>query len=88
MPPPSVSPPTPVDEMNPHGTASPNGCVAWSTSPHNAAAFDAHGAFGGIDVDTAHLREVDDQPIVAGCRVLPPLCPPPRTAVSRLLVRA
>ena len=28
MPPPSVSPPTPVVEMMPDGTASPNACVA------------------------------------------------------------
>ena len=33
MPPPSVSPPTPVVEMKPLGVASPKGCVAWSTSP-------------------------------------------------------
>ena len=34
MPPPSVSPPTPVLPMMPDGTASPNACVAWSTSLH------------------------------------------------------
>jgi hypothetical protein len=35
------------------------------------AAFDAHGAFSGIDVDTSHLREVDDQAIVAGTEPCP-----------------
>ena len=33
MPPPSVSPPTPVVEMKPLGTARPKAWVAWSTSP-------------------------------------------------------
>ena len=33
MPPPRVRPPTPVVEMIPEGTASPNAWVAWSTSP-------------------------------------------------------
>src|SRR5204862_6430928 len=33
IPPPSVSPPTPVVEMIPHGTASPYGLLAASTSP-------------------------------------------------------
>ena len=33
MPPPSVSPPMPVVEMMPPGTASPKAWVAWSTSP-------------------------------------------------------
>jgi hypothetical protein len=28
-------PPTPVDEMKPLGTARPNACVAWSTSPQS-----------------------------------------------------
>src|SRR5215469_9232623 len=32
-PPPSVKPPTPVVEIIPDGTANPNACVAWSTSP-------------------------------------------------------
>src|SRR6516165_1486541 len=34
IPPPNVSPATPVVEMMPEGTASPNACVAWSTSAH------------------------------------------------------
>ena len=33
VPPPSVSPATPVDETMPNGTARPKACVAWSTSP-------------------------------------------------------
>src|SRR5262249_42321668 len=38
MPPPSVSPATPVEEIKPVGTARPNGCVAWSTSPQTQPA--------------------------------------------------
>ncbi len=34
MPPPNVSPATPVLETMPDGTARPNACVAWSTSLH------------------------------------------------------
>ena len=34
-------------------------------APH-AAAVDAHGAFGRIDADAFHRRQVDDQAIVAG----------------------
>ena len=38
MPPPSVSPATPVCVTMPDGTASPNACVSWSSSPSRTPA--------------------------------------------------
>ena len=65
MPPPSVSPPTPVVEMIPHGTASPCACVAASTSRPGAAAADANRARArGSTDDRVQQREVDDDAVV------------------------
>ena len=65
IPPPSVRPPTPVVEMIPHGTASPCSCVARSTSPHVAPPCTRTVPAVRIDLDVAHRREVDHEPVVA-----------------------
>ena len=66
MPPPRVSPPTPVLEMIPAGTARPNAWVAWSTSPSRAPPSTRAVCATGIDADAAHPREVDDEAVVDG----------------------
>ena len=64
MPPPSVSPPTPVVEMTPHGTASPCSCVAASTSPH-VAPPPTRTVRAPASTDTElHQRQVDDDAVV------------------------
>ena len=64
MPPPSVSPPTPVVEMMPLGVARPKAWVAWSTSPSSAAAADRHGARRRDRRGRRSSRQVDHQPVV------------------------
>ena len=64
-PPPSVRPPTPVVEMIPLGVASPNSCVARSTSPQVQPPATRTVARCGIDVDPAHRREVEHDAVVA-----------------------
>ena len=66
MPPPNVSPPTPVVEMKPLGVASPKGWVAWSTSPQVQPPSTRTVRADGIDAYALHGREVDHQAIVAG----------------------
>ena len=64
MPPPSVSPPTPVVEMTPHGTASPWGCVAVSTSPQVAPPPTRTVRVSGIDRHRVEQREIRDDTVV------------------------
>ncbi len=64
MPPPRVSPPTPVVEMMPLGVARPNPWVAWSTSPH-VQPPSTRTVRVGIDPDAFHRGEVDDQAAIA-----------------------
>ena len=63
-PPPSVSPPTPVVEMTPHGTASPCSCVGRVDLAPRAAAADANRARVGSTDDRAQQRQVDDDAVV------------------------
>src|SRR5438874_7831876 len=79
MPPPNVSPPTPVVEMKPLGVASPKACVAWSTSPQvqppSTRAVRATGS--------TRIPFMPDRSITRPSSQAPrpgPLCPPPRTA--------
>ena len=65
MPPPSVSPPTPVVEMMPLGHRQPERVRRVVDVAPGAAAADAHGARRRIDADALHARQVDDQPVVA-----------------------
>ena len=64
IPPPSVSPPTPVVEMIPHGTARPCSCVAASTSPQVAPPPTRTVRALGIDRDRVQQREIDDDAVV------------------------
>ena len=64
MPPPRVKPPTPVVEMIPDGTASPNACVAWSTSPQVQPPPTRTVLRRRIHMDVPDQGEVDDQAIV------------------------
>ena len=88
MPPPSVRPPTPVVEMMPTGTARPNACVAWSTSPSIAppcrrarsAPRDRRGRPSSATGRSPGRRR--------RCRARAPLWPPPRIATSRPCSRA
>ena len=87
MPPPSVSPPTPVDETIPNGTARPKAWVAWSTSP------EVHpGPTRTVRVaGSTRTPFICDRSITSPSSQLPrpgPLCPPPRTASSSPFSRA
>ena len=52
----------------PLGVARPKACVAWCSVAQRGAALDAGGARRRIDADTVHLRQIEDQPIVAGAQ--------------------
>ena len=65
MPPPRVSPPTPVVEMKPLGTARPKGWVAWSTSPQRHPPSTRTVFVLLVDPDALHPREVDHEAPVA-----------------------
>ena len=54
----------PVVELMPVGTASPCAWVAASTSCELRAGLDAGGHHRGVDLDRAHLREVEQQRVV------------------------
>ena len=54
----------PVVETTPPGTASPNSCVSRSQSPHVAPPCTRTVCVDGLDVDAAHLRQVDDEAAV------------------------
>ena len=86
-PPPSVSPPTPVVEMIPNGAASPNGCVAWSTSPSSVPPSTC--ATRALGSTTTPRRA--ERSITSPSSTLPspgPLCAPQRTATSSPASRA
>ena len=68
MPPPSVRPPTPVVEMMPAGTAMPNACVAWSTSPHTQPPATSAVRAAGSTRTPFHARQIDDQAAVAAAQ--------------------
>ena len=63
-PPCSVRPAMPVVETTPPGTASPKSCVSRSQSPQSAPPSRPHRPRRGVDVDAAHLRQVDDEAAV------------------------
>ena len=65
MPPPSVSPASPVWVTIPAGTASPNACVSRSSSPEQHAGLGPRRARLGIDPDPLHRAQVDDDAAVA-----------------------
>ena len=79
MPPPNVSPPTPVVEMKPLGVASPKACVAWSTSPQvqppSTRTVRADGSTRIPFIPERSITRPSSQVPSPG-----PLCPPPRTA--------
>ena len=81
MPPPRVSPPTPVVEMMPPGAPRPNGYVAWSTSPHVAPPPTRAVRLSG---STRTFFIVERSMTSPSSTVPKPgtLCPPPRTARS------
>ena len=86
-PPPSSSP-TPVVEMTPTGVASPNACVAWSTSPIVLPPPTCAVRAARID---AHVQRIGDRSITSPPSTVPrpaPLWPPPRTAMSSPFARA
>ena len=64
MPPPSVSPPTPVVEMIPQGTASPCGWVAASTSAHVQPPPTRTVLRVRIDRDVGEQREIGQDAVV------------------------
>ncbi len=78
MPPPRVSPPTPVVDRNPDGVARPNPPVAWSTSPQTQPPSARTVLSAG---STVTPRIVDRSMTSASSHTPRPaaLCPPPRT---------
>ena len=62
IPPPSVSPPTPVCETFPAVVASPCSCAALSSSPSSRAALDPGPLAAGSTRTVVHRRQVDHQP--------------------------
>ena len=65
IPPPSVSPPTPVDEMIPEGVASPCSWAAASTMFQLQPPPARIGAVGGVDLDRVQAGEVEHDAVVA-----------------------
>ena len=65
IPPPRVSPATPVWVTMPLGTARPNACVARSTSPSSAPAWTRAVRASGSTLDVVHRTQVDHDPVVA-----------------------
>src|SRR5207248_7970304 len=79
IPPPCVSPPTPVVEMIPHGTASPYGLVAASTSPQvQPPPTRTVRASGSTVTDRSGERSATMPPSTLARPA--PLCAPPRIA--------
>src|SRR6516225_1597146 len=68
MPPPSVSPPIPVVDKIPVGTARPNACAAWSTSPNTAPPPASTRPLLRVDANIIHSRQIDDERIVANAQ--------------------
>ncbi len=64
MPPPSVSPPTPVVEMMPPVVASPKGYAAALRSPQVAPPARPRGLGDRVDPHAAHRRQVDHEGVV------------------------
>ncbi len=87
MPPPSVSPPTPVVEMIPHGVARPARGSPRSTSPQVRRRRRARCA---RPASTSMPRSATRSMTTPSSQMPrpPPLCPPPRTASSRSCRRA
>ncbi len=88
IPPPSVSPATPVCVTIPDGTASPNACVSRSSSPSSTPAWARAIRALGIDADALHRREVDHQRVVARPSSRGSEWPPLRIATGTPLARA
>ena len=87
MPPPSVSPPTPVVPMMPQGTAPPASCVAASTSfqtqPPPTRTVRAAASTSMLLIPARSMTTPSSQTPRP-----PPLWPPPRTAISAFCERA
>ena len=86
MPPPSVSPPTPVVEMNPLGVASPKAMGGMVDLAPGTAAFDAHRVLAAGSTRMPFMRERSTTRPSSQVPRPGPLCPPPRTAKDELLV--
>ena len=86
-PPPSVMPPTPVVEMIPLGSASPNGCVAWSTSPSSEPPSTRATRETGSTITPRMAERSITRPSSTLPRP-PPLWPPPRIASGSFSRRA
>ena len=87
MPPPSVSPATPVDARKPDGVAMPNATVAWSTSPQVQPASARTVWSSGL---TVVLRSSDRSMTRASSHTPRPaaLWPPPADRKLRAVVTA
>ncbi len=87
VPPPSVSPATPVLLTMPNGTASPKPCVAWSTSaelqPGSTRTVFLPGSTRTLFINDRSMTRPSLQLPSPG-----PLWPPPRMASSRPCSRA
>ena len=87
IPPPSVKPATPVVDTSPPVVASACACVSWSTSPQTAPGPTyARCAFGSTRTERIAERSMT----IPSSQLEKPamLCPPPRTAIARSLLRA
>ncbi len=87
VPPPSVSPATPVVETMPNGTARPKACVAWSTSPEVQPAPTRTVRSPG----STRTPFIIDRSMTSPSSTLPrpgPLWPPPRMAMQQIVVAA
>ena len=87
MPPPRVSPPTPVVEMMPPVVASPNACVAWLKSPQVAPPSARAVMRAGIHPNTSHAREVDDDAVVTRAEARHAVAAAPDRQVEAVLGR-
>ena len=87
MPPPSVSPATPVWPMMPPVVARPWACVSWSTSPHRAPPCTQAVRPAG-STHTARIAERSMTTPSSHTAVPATLWPPPRTAISKSRSRA
>ena len=65
IPPPRVSPATPVEPTTPPGVTRPKRWVAASKSSHARTAVGAGGPGVAVDVDPAHQRQIDHQAALA-----------------------
>src|SRR5512132_3996016 len=87
MPPPRLTPPTPVWLTMPPVVARPCACVSWSTSPHRAPPW-TRAVLSTRSTETARIAERSMTIPSSHTAVPATLWPPPRTAISRSRSRA